>query len=88
MGKANALKGAIERECGAKAELKHNTSTIYISEIKAGISEKEVEEIIRSNTTKEKGKIQINLRENRYGNQNATVTLERKIARHILKWGT
>lgn len=36
--KANALKGSIERECGAKVEIKKDTSIFYISDIEAGIS--------------------------------------------------
>lgn len=83
--KAQAFKGEMEKNGGSKVEFRQDTSTIYISDIEAGITEEDVKQVIRENTRKEIGDLRVSLRENRFGNQNAIVTLDRESARDILR---
>lgn len=84
--KAPAFKGAIEKEMGGpKVEIRRDTSIIYISDIEADITEDDIRHVIRSNYKKTDGEVLINMRENRNGNKNAMVTLDRDVARDILR---
>ncbi|CAH1107108.1 unnamed protein product [Psylliodes chrysocephalus] len=84
--KAQAFKGAIEKENdGSKVEIRRDTSTIYISDIEADITEEDIRQVIIGNCRKIEGEIQIKMRENRNGNQNAMITIDRDAARNILR---
>ncbi|CAH1110425.1 unnamed protein product [Psylliodes chrysocephalus] len=94
--KAQALKGAIEKENNeSKVEIRRDTSIIYIyiyiSDIEADIEEDNVKYEIINNVRKPLDgeiHIEVKIRTNRNGNQNAMVILDRDAAREIIRMGS